>query len=139
MLRVTRPQASTTRVTEVSENENTVIGKVESPSGITRVYHSFCHGAVRFFEMDLSAWGTSRKRDLSLSHVIIGLVNKKNRVVLLPPTTPTLMADVNEQWQTAVKPVCMVYEILFQMLLEAVDQSGEDIREGVHAVICDPS
>lgn len=36
----------------------------------------------------------------------------------------------------AMKSVCMVYVVPFHRLLEAVQQSGEDIGEGTYAVIC---
>lgn len=44
---------------------------------------------------------------------------------------------MNKRLQIDMMSACMVYEVLFQRLLEAVEQTGEDISEGVHAAICD--
>lgn len=40
--------------------------------------------------------------------------------------------------QIAMKSVCMVFEVPFQKLMDAVEQFREDIREGMHALNCSP-
>lgn len=37
-----------------------------------------------------------------------------------------------------VKYACLVYNVLFQGLLAALEKSGEDVFERVQALICDP-
>lgn len=89
-----------------------------------------------------------------------GLVNNKDQVVSLPPTVPPLMAcvkmedvgaekargsrfDLNsatrklyEQLQIALKSVGIKYYVPVQKLVEAVEQSGDDITGGGPGVIC---
>lgn len=38
-----------------------------------------------------------------------------------------------EQFQISMKSLCMVYNVLFQRLLKALEQSGEDLSDGVHS------
>lgn len=78
-----------------------------------------------------------------------------------PPTVPPLIVNVKvedvvaenaggsslelssavrneyEQLNIALKSVRMVSKVQLQRLLEAVNQSSEDIIEGVHVVLCD--
>lgn len=91
----------------------------------------------------------------------MGPVNKKNRVVSMPSIAPLLLADVKveafltekasesrvelrcpgrnayEQLQFAIRSACMMYDVLFQKLLRPMEQSGEGISEGLHAVTRD--
>lgn len=91
-----------------------------------------------------------------------GLRKRKDRVVSLSLTAPPLMANAkvedvvfesacrsgvvlgstvtnsHEQEDIAKKSLYILYNVLIQELLEAVEQSVEDIREGAHAVIGDP-
>lgn len=52
----------------------------------------------RFFESAMSARSTSMKRDFSMSDGYIGPVDKKSRVLSLPPTAPPLIADVKVEY-----------------------------------------
>lgn len=70
---------------------------MESSRGLTRVCNLLRHGAVRLFGGAALACRTSMKRDPLRSDVIVELVNEKSPAVLVPPTAPHLMADVNVQ------------------------------------------
>lgn len=41
-----------------------------------------------------------------------------------------------EQQQIAMRSLCMVCKVPFRRLLEAVEQSRDNICKGVHAVVC---
>lgn len=162
LLRVTRLQASTTDVMEVDDNGNFVTREVESCTGIAAVPEPFRHGALSLFEGGGLVRSLFTKRELPPSDLGTGPVYKKNRVVSLPPTALLLMVSVKVEDVVAKNPngigvklssagrdaygelqidmmyVCMLYFVPFQRLLEAVEQSGKDISEGVYAVICDP-
>lgn len=43
-----------------------------------------------------------------------------------------------QQLQIALKSVCMVYDVLAHKLLVAMEQSGDDISEGLHSLIFNP-
>lgn len=88
-------------------------------------------------------------------------MKEKSPVMSLMLTAPSLMGDVKvkddvadsaggsiadpgsaggyayEELQTAMKCLCMVYDVTFRRLIEVVEQSGEDTCECVHAVIGD--
>lgn len=78
----------------------------------------------------------------------------------MPPNAPGLVADVKvenmvvtagwtgvelcsagrnayKQLQIAIRSPCMLYDVPFKRLLEAVEQSDKYISKGLHAVICD--
>lgn len=49
------------------------------------------------------------------------------------------VTNAYEDLQISINPACMGYQARFQRLLEAVEQFGEDISEGMYAVVCDPT
>lgn len=53
---------------------------------------------------------------------------------------PELRSAVKESYKVlkqTMKPLCLVYDVPFEGLLDALEQSGGDIYEGMQAVICD--
>lgn len=42
-----------------------------------------------------------------------------------------------DRWNIALKSLCLVFNVPFQSVLEAVLQTGEEIIKYVHAVVCD--
>lgn len=151
------PPARTLQVLEVDKNRNFFNQEMRSSAGITTGRDQFCHGTVRFFERGASSYHI-HGRDLLQSDVGIGLVDEKSWVVSLPSIAMPLMVDEEledvvaengsgsgaelsstgrkalEQMQIVTKSVSIVYEVLFRRLLEAVEWSGADIREVVHAL-----
>lgn len=126
------------------------------------VCDAVAHGATMLFEGARLVRSTYMKRELSLSGMGIGLGNLKNQVVSLVSTAPPLMPDVKmedvvadntsgsgaelsfagrnvyKEIHTVMKSERILYDIPVQRMPEPVEQSGEDIMEGVHAVTCDP-
>lgn len=102
------------------------------------------------------------KREHLVFHQCIGPANKKRPVMSLPVTAPVMRVDVEvedavfeevdaidvelmttgreayEVLEWATKSACLVYDVPFLRLLEAVEQSNEDIFQGVQAGIYDP-
>lgn len=46
--------------------------------------------------------------------------------------------ETHEMLRRAMKSVCLVYNVLPQVLLKAVEQSGEGVSERVHYIISPP-
>lgn len=54
------------------------------------------------------------------------------------PELRSATRNAYEKRQISMKALCVVYDFLFQMLLEVLEQSGENVSEVLHAVVCDP-
>lgn len=151
----------TMQLIALDEERNAVKRSVEASLNFTIVWEMFRQWLVLFFQSTSSASSFSVPREWSPSLMSISITRKNFLADLLPSLVPCLMASVKleefirevipssslELSQAAkdsyykllvgFKPLCKIYYVLFQKLLYAMEQFGEEITQ-VNAVPCDP-
>lgn len=115
-----------------------------------------------FFENEALESQSGMNQERSGSEQCIEAANRKQGVMSLPPAASAPMKDVKDEYvvlatadgsdlelssaarethevvEYAMMFLCFLYYVPFQGLLEALEQSGDDIFEGVHSVMCNP-